>query len=306
MSKGSKQQTPTSQTVTQSSIPEEFYPYLERTLQRAEGVSNRGYEAYAGPRLAGFSGDTVASFDTIRGNQGSYRPFLDRAGAGVDAATSAAGSLSTGTWNRAAADQYMDPYIGKVMDAQRARQEQSFGREMAGIGQLAARTGAFGGSRHGILEARARDNFEQRMNETEASMLSDAYRSGAQIFSSDQARALDAGRARMEGLMQGADASARLGQMSSSMGYQDAEALRRIGLTQEQLDQAGLDLDYNDFTNQRDYDRQNVAFLSGILRGTPMPISSEVTSTQFNNPYAQALGLGLGLYGFGQNQGAAG
>jgi hypothetical protein len=324
MSKGGGSQ-PTDQTVTQSSLPEEFYPYLERTLQRAEGISNRPYEAYTGARLADFSAPTQSAFGQVTANQGSWSPYMDTAASGLDSAMAgtagavngAARDVGTGQWDTAAAQRYMDPYLNTVLDQQRSRQMDAFGQEMNSLDQRAAMSGAFGGSRHGVMAQLAGNDFQRRMMEAEGSAMSDAYRQGQGIWASDQGRMLDADRSNQAADISGLDRmlsgsnqmgqlseqAARMGQLRSQMGYSDAEAMRNMGLSQEQLTQAGLDLGYTDFTNQRDYERQNLAMLSGVLRGTPMPVSSEVTSTQFQNPYAQAVGLGLGLFGGSQNLG---
>ena len=46
---------PTSQTVTQTSIPEYAQPYVERLLGKAEAFSSAPYQAYGGERTAGFA-----------------------------------------------------------------------------------------------------------------------------------------------------------------------------------------------------------------------------------------------------------
>ena len=537
---GGGQSAPSNSTVTQTTVPEELIPYLQRTVQRAEAISNTPYEAYTGQRLADFSDATKASFEGVIANQGSYQPYLNTAGSALDAAMSATqgilganardvsssmagavsggnmaggvtssnassvfggnrvrdaaaagiaasigaggrardvgsslGSVSIGSvsgggkardvstsgWDVADHDAYMNPYLENVLAAQQARMQDIYDQENAAFQQKVGAAGAFGGSRHAVLEAINHDKYRQQVNETEAKGRYDAYMTGLSAFQTDKARDLqaqmsnqdsdnqaaaravqasianqqrDLARAQMalqadmanqnadlnyegrglqaalanqqsqqnyldqrfqaglqnqqadiefegrnlqaglanqasendylarmlqsglanqssenawldrnmqaglanqssendylsrmlqsslanqssdnayldralqaSGQMAGyADQAAGLGKLRSQMGYTDAEALRNVGLTQEQLQQAGLDLSYNDFTNQRDYDRQNLAFLSGILRGTPMPVSSEVTNTQYSNPYAQAMGLGLGLFGAGQN-----
>jgi hypothetical protein len=324
MSKGGGSQ-PSDQTVTQTSLPEEFNPYLERTLQRAEGISNRPYEAYNGQRLADFSGATQSAFGQVGANQGSWSPYMDSATSSLDSAMEGtagavngfARDVGTGQWDTNAARQYMDPYLNTVLDQQRSRQMDVFDQEMNGLDQRAAMSGAFGGSRHGVMAQMAGNDFQRRMMEAEGTAMSDAYRQGQGIWAGDQGRMLEADRSNQAADISGLDRAlsgsaqmgqlseqaSRMGQLRSQLGYQDAEAMRNMGLTQEQLTQAGLDLGYTDFTNQRDYERQNLAMLSGVLRGTPMPVSSEVTSTQFQNPYAQAVGLGLGLFGGAQNLG---
>jgi hypothetical protein len=64
--------------------------------------------------------------------------------------------------------------------------------------------------------------------------------------------------------------------------------------------QAGMDMAYQDFLNQRDYDRQNLNWMSGILRGVPVSANSNVTGYQYQAPpnqMSQVAGLGLGAAG---------
>ncbi len=87
------------------------------------------------------------------------------------------------------------------------------------------------------------------------------------------------------------------GQMASTdqtLALQRAQALGQVGSSITQTQQQGLDMAYQDFVNQRDYDRQNLNFYSGILRGTPVSAQSEVSQYQApGNSTAQALGLGI-------------
>jgi len=72
------------------------------------------------------------------------------------------------------------------------------------------------------------------------------------------------------------------------------QALGGVGSEQQQMQQTALDTAYSDFINQRDYPRQNVSWLSGILHGTPISPQSDVLSYEPPpNPYSQLLGMGL-------------
>jgi hypothetical protein len=327
MSKGGGSQ-PSQQTVTNTSLPEEFFPYLERLMNQGESISARPYEAYPGQRLADFSGSTLQSFDQTAGAQGSFQPFFDTAQSGVNSAmegtVNAAGGQArdvyAGQWGTAAANQYMDPYLSTVMDRQFGRMERQYGRDVQGLDARAREAGAYGGSRHAVLESNMRDDFLDRVSDQEAQAMSNAYNTGMEAYSGDQSRWLQAQGANQQAdqemyqrWMSGAGQMGQLAGQAAGMGgqysdllYGDADALRRMGLTQEQMSQAGLDMGYQDFVNQRDYERQNLAMMSGLLRGIPMPVSSDTQQTQYQNPYAQALGLGLGLYGMNQNMGSGG
>ncbi len=89
MGKG-KQQTPTDQTVTQTSIPQEFMPYFERLMGRVESQSNQPYQAYGGARIAPSS-----NFADIARSQGAVRGLAGQGIAGLPAAqANAAGNIA--------------------------------------------------------------------------------------------------------------------------------------------------------------------------------------------------------------------
>lgn len=96
-------------------------------------------------------------------------------------------------------------------------------------------------------------------------------------------------------------ASTQLGgiaQMGQQLGLQQADALSSVGGAQQAQTQQGLDIAETDFTNQRDFDRQQLNFYSSILRGVPISAQSEVsTYKQQPNQFSQLLGLGLGGLG---------
>jgi hypothetical protein len=47
----------------------------------------------------------------------------------------------------------------------------------------------------------------------------------------------------------------------------------------QDYDQSKLDLAYNDFVNQSDYQKQQLNWLSGILHGVPVTADSRVTGS---------------------------
>ena len=46
--------TPTKSTVTQTNLPENAEPYYKSLMDRGEAESETPYQAYGGPRIAGF------------------------------------------------------------------------------------------------------------------------------------------------------------------------------------------------------------------------------------------------------------
>jgi hypothetical protein len=82
------------------------------------------------------------------------------------------------------------------------------------------------------------------------------------------------------------------------------QALMGIGSQQRALEQASLDMGYDDFLRQQGYSKDQLGFFSNLLRGVPtQPQTSTSTFTQQPGLFQQALGAGLtglGLYkGYG-------
>ncbi len=76
MGKGSGNST---STVTQQSIPKEFFPYFDRLLARTEEASAQPYIPYGGQRLAGTTADTQAAYGLTRDIAARGTPAADAA-----------------------------------------------------------------------------------------------------------------------------------------------------------------------------------------------------------------------------------
>lgn len=102
--------------------------------------------------------------------------------------------------------------------------------------------------------------------------------------------------------LQGAGVLGGLGSQFQSDWLTRLQALGGVGAEQSALTQRMLDQAYEDFLNQRDYPRQTLGWLSGILQGVPVNPQSNVIQYQpAPNPYSQLLGLGLGGAGLYQS-----
>jgi hypothetical protein len=225
------------------------------------------------------------------------------------------------------AGSYMDPYIGNVLDAQTreiARQG-DIGRQR--IQSDAARAGAFGGYRQAIEESELQRNTDRLMADTRAKGYSAAYDRAADAFMADEQRreasrqfgaqygqladleggklglsaAIDSARTRLgAGEMYGnvAQSATGLAQLYDAIERGKIDQILGTGYQQRQLGQSALDIANQDFVNQRDYERQNIAFLSGILHGVPVnPQSEVITETAAPSGLSQMLGAGIGSVG---------
>ncbi len=87
---------------------------------------------------------------------------------------------------------------------------------------------------------------------------------------------------------------AKLQEMARQGDMQAIEALATVGKQMDLREQAALDLAYEDFLRQQGYGRDQLNFLSGILRGMPSQMGLTEQRMLQNNPLQQALGAGIG------------
>jgi hypothetical protein len=277
-------------TVNTPNVPQWYLDAGQSLVGRAQTESQQPYQAYTGPRVAGFNTDQTDAFAATRNATGAWQPGLSAAYAATDRGAGAFPGADIGA--------YMSPYQQNVIDI--AKREAVRQDDMARQGRDASAVGrgAFGGSRHGLVEAEARRNLGQNLSDIQMTGQQAAYNSALNQFNADQSRALAAGQ--QYGNLAGA---------SQSLGLRDAAALETIGATQQGQEQRNLDTAYGDFLEQRGYPGQQLNFLSSILRGTnPQGLYPTTQTTQLPNPSiaGQVGGLGtaaLGVYGLGRGFG---
>lgn len=320
---GSGGPTQTTSTVTNSNLPEYARPYYEDLMNRTGGVAQRPYESYTGPRIQGFNNDQSTAFSMTRDIAGQGTPDLDTARGVTGTATSAAlgttgyqsSNINTPMWDGSQASNYMDPYMTQVVDRQKQAAVRDFNEGQSARDDPAIRSGAFGGYRDRIAGAVAQRGLANRLADIEATGDQSAYENAQQQFERDRAAGFttaatnESNRRSAAGVqqqgaalgLQGATTYGGLASTEQGLGLQAASALGQAGQQQQQLGQQSLDTAYNDFVNQRDYERQNLNWYSSILRGVPVSAQSEVVQNQNINPMNQYAGLGIAALGAARN-----
>ena len=304
MGKG-RQSAPAEQTVVQSNLPKYVRPYFERLLERTEAESNREYEPYEGQRLAGEAQDTLDARQRARDIAGSQIAGLPAAQAATAAGTARAlqgMGYEAEAFGPDAISSRMSPFMQQVVDVQKERAILDAQRQGAGRAAQAVQAGAFGGSRAAVQEGMAQEALGRQLAEIQASGQQQAFEQAQQQLERDRAARAEAERIGLgAGELAGQQARglADLGRLAREGDIESARLLEQIGKDITARDQAGLDLAYQDFVRQRDFPRENLQFMSSVLRGVPITPSTETTTMQSFNPIQQLLGTGisaLGLY----------
>lgn len=336
MSGGGGGSSNTTSTVTNTTIPKQFYPFFERILTRGEALSNQDYTPYQGQRLADTSGDTNASYGMIRDmaargmpgtqqamnmTQGAYNA-AGQAGAGGPYQFSQYGFSDPGTFSGQAVGQYMSPYMQNVVNTQKMSALEDFQIADAMRANQAAKAGAFGGSRQAVQQGMAERDLLSRTNQIQAEGLQNAYTDAQRMFEqdraarmmTDQARAAELSRVQsgqsaenynyanfgLERARQQAafaDQLSQLEQRANAGDIKAAQLLQAQGAQQQGQQQAGLDIGYQDFLRQMGYPMEQLTQYASLLHGSPLANATSQTTQTPYNPLAQYLGMGISALG---------
>lgn len=290
---------PSSQSVTQTSIPEYAQPYVERMLGKAEAFTEAPYQAYGGERIAGFTPMQQQAQQAAADLAPSQQLGLGTQMAGLSGlqAMNAGQNYTMQATNPYAMSAYMSPYMENAL----APQMREAARQSAMQGQQqqaqAVQQGAFGGSRSAIVEAERQRNLGM--------LQSDIYNKGMQS-AYDQARQAQQFGATLgiQGAQAGLQGASTLGQLGQTQFGQQKDIINAqatAGAQQQALQQAKLQQQYQDFMTQKAYPQQNLAFMSDILRGAPL---GQQTQQQYTAAAPSGMGqvAGLGLAALGASK----
>lgn len=166
--------------------------------------------------------------------------------------------------------QYMSPYMQNVVDIQKREAERQSG--IAGAQEQAqmARAGAFGGGRDAIMRAERGRNLGTQMNDIQSQGLQSAYTNATNQYNTGQSQNM------------------AINQLQNQYGGQQQQQVQNI-----------LGQQYQDFQDQKRYPYQQLEFMSGLMRGTPMGTVSSMYQPP-GSALGQVAGLGMGAYGLSQ------
>jgi len=259
-------------TYTQTLAPE-LVPYAKDIAKQAQRISAEEYIPYEQERIAPTTAAQRSALEQTK--QMGPSQYFPAAGLAALQSTQAFGAPQAQT--------YMSPYQQAVTDIAK-REATTEGQQMLQkIGSDAARSGAFGGSRHGLLESQQYSDLAKRLSDLQTRGSQAAFENAQAQFERDRAA-----RARGAQLLGG------LGTSSQAAELQRLGALERAGTLEQAEQQRLMDLQYQDFLRQRDFPKEQLGFYSSMVRGiAPMMPSMQYAYTPPPSPFQQALGLGL-------------
>jgi hypothetical protein len=238
------------------------------------------------------------------------------------------------TWPNAPIQSYMNPYQQNVTDIAAREAEKMGRRQLSEVGSNAALAGAFGGSRQGLLEGDIMQGTRQNIADITQAGQRDAYQSAMGQFNADRdallrargmqgqllgqglgaaqfgfGTGLDALNAQQQAmaqanqlyqsgagnLMGGAQTMADIGGMGQGMNIDLLNLMNQAGQQQRGVQQAALDVGYQDYLRQMQYPQQQMGFMANILAGLPATGQTDMYSFQQSpSLFNSLLGTGIG------------
>jgi hypothetical protein len=224
--------------------------YVTNMLGKTEALTNAPMQTYGGPLTAGASDLQQQGFAGIS----------DVTKGGFDPTT-----FSSGTFDAAAANKYMNPYLMSSLQPQidEARRQS----QITQMGNAAKMTqaGAYGGSRQAIMDAETQRALGANLAGITGAGYNKAYDTAMGQFNTEQGRGLDTQKA--------TEASR---QYSADFGLKSLSDLMSAGQTQRGIESEGIAADRAQFEQQQARPYTNLEFQRKML--TDLPIGASTTA----------------------------
>lgn len=273
----SKQPSHTTQT-TEVKLPAWVDAASKKNYEFAEKVAAKPYEEYTGQTVAGVSPTTQQAYDLFQSTLGTGNAQRTEASALMSKAGGGINGLNRGD--------YMNPYIDSVVNTAMADLEQSRQKGLMANSDAAIAAKAFGGSRHGVVDAVTNAETNMKAGQLSAGLRKDAFDTASGLMQGDIENMLKSGT----GLLGAADSM-------SEQRNKDFTGLLGIGASQQQQTQKELDDKYSRWQDKQNEDVNDLNLLLSALGMSPYgkteTANKTTTGGSSGTDWAQA---GLGIF----------
>jgi hypothetical protein len=288
--------------VTERTVSDWAAPVVGGIVNAAVDVAANPYQVYGGNLVAGASDLQNKAFTGI---QNLTSPNTSQVNAGTNmqdvyksAATQPAYTGTTFTSNttginnqfdQKALDSYMNPYLSTILNPQLAEARRNASIDQMKNNAQLIKSGAFGGSGQALANAETSRNLGAKLADITGKGYDAAYTQAQTQYNADQNRLLDALKEKEKSGQftsnQGLNYLKLAGETAQDQGNfgnqladrQLAANLREadLGAIQRDIDQQGLTSDYNIWKEQRDYPKEQIDYLTKIMKNFPMETTNE-------------------------------
>jgi hypothetical protein len=231
---------------TESSLSNWAGDYVTNMLGKGQALGEQGYQAYQGPLTAGSSNLQNQAF----------------AGIGALQAPQGMGTYTPQTFGAEQAKQGMNPYLMAALNPQleEARRQSEIDR-IANAGRM-TQSGAFGGSRQALMDMENQRNLQTNLADITGQGYASAYDRAREQFNTEQNRGMEAQAA------------------TNQYGFDVLGGYAKAGDTQRGIASEGIEADYAQFKEERDFPYKQVQYMQSLLQGMPL----EAQSTTYSEP----------------------
>jgi len=311
----------TTSTIT-GDIPEVLEPYYTTGAAGQPGLIEQAFRYYGKPYEEAY-GKLATSGLAGKGRVAELSPFQEEVGtelsrmgtptqfgaatgygqtaadifssmSGIQAPTVGIGSIT----NKDVLGSYMSPYQRSVIDQQKAAAIRDAQKANLSRNLMSAKQGTYGGARQLLATTEAERALLSQMSNIEAQGLQNAYNAALAQFNVENQLGLTAQQANQQAALQAAQQRQGLGTAMQSADLQRLAAQEAAGKSQQDQQQQELNTAYNQFLEQRDYEKNQLGFLSGLIRGVPFSTTQTGTTTA-PAPSTTSQLAGLGVAGIG-------
>ena len=306
---------------TQYGFAPQLAPYAESVLSQAEALTDiayNPYQQYQGERFAQFTPLQQQAFTGASAMQAA--PQL--ADASALAGTAGLTALGYGGYRpleyspesfgqQGVAGRYMNPYMQQVLGPQLQAMQRQADIQRSALGAQAAKAGAFGGARTGLMESQLNADLMRQQQQAVGQAYGQSFQQAMQQFNQEQAQRQAAAQLGEQSRQYGAG----LGLQGLQTALQSAQQLGGLGQTQfgqnlalnqlqaqyggqqQQQAQNILNQQYQDFLNYQNYPYKQLGFMSDIIRGVPLTQTGSAVYQQAPSAVSQLAGLGTAAIG---------
>ncbi len=279
---------PQESTTYTTNLPEYAEPYYGRMVQRAESLSQEGYQPYTSQRIAGFTPEQQQSFQETLGMR-TPETFEQARSGTAGALGLGVGAIQQGM-DPTGFQPFMSPYQQGVIDIAKRQAAMDALKIQNATNIGAARQGTYGGARQLLAQTEREKALGQQLTDIQTKGLQDAYTQALQRQQQAAQLGLQGGQFGLAGAQQ----LAQLGTQEQQASLQRQQAQQAVANVGQQLEQRRLDQAYQDFLAQREFPYRQLEFYNAMLRG--LPVQANTTSTQYQaqpNMAQQVLGYGI-------------
>jgi len=213
-------------------------PYVTDILAKGKALANQPYQAYTGPLTAGQSDLQTKAFQGIAGltvptaQMGAFTPT----------------SFTSGT----TATDYMNPYLQASLEPQLAEAQRQAQIQQRQNASRLSRAGAYGGSRQAIMDAETQRSLLNNLSGITATGYNTAFDKAQDQFNTEQDRLRTAQ------------------QDNNRYGLLALDQMLNFGDKQRGIESEGVEADYAQFKEERDFPYKQVNYQKALLDGLPV------------------------------------